>query len=108
MCEGGALSAALARCLPRQRAELRPGMKAVRVRLRVTARGCVAVTMRALGAAPPRIVGGSAFWEHELCKSRLRAIQKAVKAVEIAETKKQQTVGSDSDSWFSCTSGDEG
>jgi len=109
--EGGALSAALACCLPRQRAESRTGMKAVRVRLRVTARGCVAVTMRTAIKGPKSVALGPKHWGDELLKLRLNAIRKAVRSIELAECNRSvdtaESEGSDGESWHSCVSDSE-
>ena len=57
----------------------------MRVRFRVTARGGVAVTMRAAMKAPNRCTLGPKHWEDELLKSRLNAIRKAVRDIELVE-----------------------
>ena len=84
--------------------------KVVRVMFRVTSRGGVAVTMKA--RRPRRVTvgatSGSKYWEAELVKSRLRAIRKAVRGIELVENCNQSVVGtaesaeSDNESWHSC------
>eukprot|EP00966_Prymnesium_polylepis_P224893 5201560-Prymnesium_polylepis.1 len=51
---------------------------------------------------------GSKYWEDELVKSRLRAIRKAVRGIELVENCNRSVAGtaesaeSDNESWHSC------
>ena len=83
--------------------------KLVRVRFRVTARGGVAVVMKAARQGQRRVTvgatSGSKYWEAELVKSRLRAIRKAVHGVELETNNDRASVAIDSDEeWFSAES----
>eukprot|EP00966_Prymnesium_polylepis_P050556 1170161-Prymnesium_polylepis.2 len=89
-------------------------MKAVRVRFRVTAHGGVAVTLRAAMKGSKRVALGPTHWENELLKSRLAAISKAVRSIDLAEScnwsvaSTAESEESDDGSWYSCVSdGDE-
>jgi hypothetical protein len=82
----------------------------VNVRFRVTARGGVAVTMGVAMKAPKRGKLGPKHWENELLKSRLDAVRKAVRDIELAENCNRsvagtaESEGSDNESWHSAQS----
>ena len=82
-------------------------MKVVNVRFRVTARGCVAVTLKASRQGPRRACGtsGAEHWAEELHKSRLCAIRRAVRGVELETNGDRPPIFVDSDEeWFSAES----
>ena len=85
----------------------------MRVRFRVTARGGVAVTLRAAMKGSKRVALGPKHWEDALLQSRLAAVQKAVRDIELAENCNRsvadtaESEGSDNESWHSCVSDSE-
>ena len=77
------------------------------MRFRVTARGCVAVTLKASRQGPRRACGtsGAEHWAEELHKSRLCAIRRAVRGVELETNGDRPPIFVDSDEeWFSAES----
>ena len=76
----------------------------------MTARGAVAVTLRAATKGSKSVALGPKHWEHALLQSRLAAVRKAVRSIELAECNRSaDTAESDNESWHSCVSdSDEG